>query len=358
MAGILKAAKLGVLRMADRTGLGRLLAATSWRRNRLLILCYHSIALDDEHEWNADYAIRADRFAARLESLAEAGCSVLRLGDALERLSAGELPPRSTVLTFDDGSYDFYARALPLLQRHGYPATVYLSTYYAVAGLPVFPMFVSYVLWRARASGDVPSRPVTGGASIWRLGTASGRAAAHREIVRHAEAHDMDARQKNELAACTATALGVDYGALVRQRKLQLMTMAEVGEIARAGIDVELHTHRHRTPLDRELFVRELTENAALIEAATGRTPRHFCYPSGVQRPLFHPWLADAGVLSATTITPGLVSRRTNRFAIPRIVDGDLSASEFLGWLTGTSRFLPRRFAAVPRTRVDGRLRV
>ena len=64
----------------------------------------------------------------RLEVLRRLDCSVLPLGEALARLYRGELPPRAVALTFDDGYFDFKARALPLLRRFGYPATVYVTT--------------------------------------------------------------------------------------------------------------------------------------------------------------------------------------------------------------------------------------
>ena len=38
------------------------------------------------------------------------------------------LPPRSVVLTFDDGYADFYTNALPVLQRHSFLATLYIPT--------------------------------------------------------------------------------------------------------------------------------------------------------------------------------------------------------------------------------------
>ena len=50
--------------------------------------------------------------------------SILRLGEALERPETQELPPRSVAVTFDDGAYDFYRQAYPLLKKYGVPVTV------------------------------------------------------------------------------------------------------------------------------------------------------------------------------------------------------------------------------------------
>jgi peptidoglycan/xylan/chitin deacetylase (PgdA/CDA1 family) len=54
---------------------------------------------------------------------------VLTLGAALERLaSAGGAQESAVVVTFDDGTADFAEVAVPILARHGVPATLYLAT--------------------------------------------------------------------------------------------------------------------------------------------------------------------------------------------------------------------------------------
>ena len=40
----------------------------------------------------------------------------------------GTLPDRAVVLTFDDGYADFHSRAMPLLDRYGFTATVFVTT--------------------------------------------------------------------------------------------------------------------------------------------------------------------------------------------------------------------------------------
>ena len=49
------------------------------------------------------------------------------------------------------------------------------------------------------------------------------------------------------------TNLGIDYAELAAKRILQLMNAREVAEVATNGVDVQLHTHRHRTPEDGKL---------------------------------------------------------------------------------------------------------
>ena len=89
-----------LLLRGTRTGGGfRLIARSKWRRERLLILCYHGFSLRDEHEWNPALYVTAGHLAARLRLLAAEGYRVLPLGDAVKGLRGGNLPPQSVAVS-------------------------------------------------------------------------------------------------------------------------------------------------------------------------------------------------------------------------------------------------------------------
>jgi len=117
---VLRAARRALLSSLGALRIDQATLRTRWRRNRLLILGYHGVALDDEHHWDPELYMTAAVLCRRLELIRDAGCRVLPLDDAVRRLYAGDLPPRSVALTFDDGGYDFYARAFPIVEAFGY----------------------------------------------------------------------------------------------------------------------------------------------------------------------------------------------------------------------------------------------
>ncbi len=340
---MLKELKQAFLQTSGRLRLLESVAGSQWRRRRLLILCYHSVAVDQEHLWRRSLFFTRAEFEARLDVLTRARANVLPLAEALERLDRGTLPPRAAVLTFDDGTADFSEIVWPLLRARGYPATVYVTTYYAQKRLPVFPLMCDYLLWKGR-DRRLEAVPDLGVEKASGLATARERAAAARAIVAHADRSGLSAEERDRRAAALASRLGIDYRALLNRRVLQLMTPEETRAVAADGADVQLHTHRHASPRDRGAFERELRENRERIEAMTGRAASHFCYPSGVLFPEYLPWLEAEGVRSATTCRPGLVTRKTHPLLLPRIVDtAALSAVELEGWVSGISSFLPRR---------------
>jgi len=341
--------KRRVLGASSRLGILRGIRDSAWRQRRLLILCYHSISIDDEHEWSGTYSMAPAVLESRLRMLRDGRYNVLPLDEAVRRLYEGTLPPRSVALTFDDGMFDFHARAWPLLQRFGFPATVYLTTYYSDYGKPIFGLLCSYVLWRARMRMPRPDVSALFGTALpWQLADAAGRARAHRDILAHVDRERLTLPERTAFAERLTTLLGDDYEEIVAKRLLTVMTRDEAAEIARDGIDVELHTHRHRTPNDHALFVREIADNRERIGLIRDGVARHFCYPSGVYRPEFLPWLREAGVNTATTCDPGLASPRSDPLLLPRLVDTSfLSPLDVEGWMTGMSGFfMPRKASA------------
>ena len=319
-----------------------LLARSGWRRSRLLIISYHGISQRDEHLWNPALYMTPERFRSRMKALKESGCNVLPLGLAVELLEAGELPPKSVVITFDDGFYDFYSEAYPIIRESGWPVTVYLTSYYSGFNRPVFDVMCSYLLWKG-------GRRVLDGGQFnddrkLDLRTAGGRSAATLAIRTFARESRMSAAQKDDLLISLAAQLGVDYESILAQRILHLMSPDEVGQLGAEGVDIQLHTHRHYLPLDRQHFFREVEENRNFIKDVTSSSASHFCYPSGVCDPQYFPLLREAGVVSATTCQVGLATRDTNPLALPRLTDtNSLHQVEFEGWLCGVSCFLPRR---------------
>lgn len=317
---------------------------SAWRRQRLLILCYHGIALDDEDQWRPHLYISPDTFERRLNILQSGKYSVLSLTEALERLHKNDLPPRSVVLTFDDGTYDFYALAYPRLKQRGFPATVYLTTYYSEAQLPIFNLICSYMLWRERNQGSVDLKEFGVQLPI-ALAALESRENAVNEITQWAERDNLSGQQKDQVAARIAERLHIDYEDLRGRRILQLMNRGEVAELASQGVDFQLHTHRHRTPEDEHLFRREIRDNRERIAAIIpGAARKHFCYPIGAWRPEFVGWLQKEGIASATTCDTGFATAKSNPLLLPRFVDTSARTDlEFESWLDGVGHFLSRR---------------
>jgi peptidoglycan/xylan/chitin deacetylase (PgdA/CDA1 family) len=331
------------LRLGHALGLTRVVGNSAWRRRRLLILCYHGISLGDEHVWNPRLFMSVETFQRRMQVLHDQRCTVLGLDEAIRRVHSGDLPERAVVLTFDDAYRNFLVQAWPVLQRFGFPATVYIPTLRCEHNLPVVQVTVSYMMWKRR--GILKGAGIPGLlARDYPLNTETDRAAVLADLAHHDEHGTMTPADKDEQVRRVVEALGSDYDSLAEERRFTLLNPSEVKQLTLEGVDFELHTHRHRTPESPALFLQEVEENRLRLEAITGRPARHFCYPSGICRPGYPALLRNAGVVTATTTRPGLVDAASDPLQLCRFVDSNtLHEREFMGWLHGLAPWLRER---------------
>lgn len=88
----------------------------------LVVLGYHEIA-EGSSTLERDYAVSPANFAAQIDWLASQGYHFASVQEVLRARSGGRrLPPRSVLLSFDDGYRSFYDNAFPVLKRHQAPA--------------------------------------------------------------------------------------------------------------------------------------------------------------------------------------------------------------------------------------------
>jgi peptidoglycan/xylan/chitin deacetylase (PgdA/CDA1 family) len=339
----LRVAKNFTLMGARTCGVYAAFRRSRWRAQRLLILGYHGISLHDEHLWRPGLFMTPDLFTRRLDTIAKMGYTVLSLDEATNRLRTQTLPPMSVVITFDDGFYNFFSAAYPILKRFGYPATVYQTTYYSFWNKPIFNLLCHYLFWKA--SGKmIEAQPIIGRPGTFDLRTQKGIDAASLEVHSFARSAGLSPQAKQQLAKTLADSVGVDYEEISKKRLFHVMNKNELSQLIRQGVDIQLHTHRHRVPASKELFLKELSDNLSFLKEVGQPEAKHFTYPSGVYREQLFPWLHEFGVRSATTCETGLVSWRSNPMCLPRLIDTtQISGLEFESWLCGLREFLPGR---------------
>lgn len=339
-------------------GIGCFYLARQLTRRGLRILAYHGFGLSDEIEFRPLLFMDTAVFRQRLEYLIRHGYPVLSLDDAVARLRQDNLPPCATTITFDDGFYSIWKLAVPLLKELKLPATIYLTTYYCVKGNPVFRLVVQYMFWRTAETefrlNDLGHHEA---GSVSLVDKVSANEVAWR-IINYAE-NRMTEDQRVRLCEELGRRLKVDYADIVKRRILTIMTRDEILETDRAGIDIQLHTHRHILPTEAGQVRKEIENNREVLEPLLGRKLRHFCYPSGIHHKDHLRPLADAEVMSATTCDAGLNYADTSPLTLRRFLDGNnISPIEFEAEMSGFSDLLRKaryQLMRLSRQDVDGR---
>lgn len=98
---------------------------------RVIVLCYHRF----EDRPKDSLAIKPSEFEGQMAALKENGIAVIGMQDFLAwRRNEKSIPPKSAVITIDDGYLSGYKVAWPILQKFGYPFTMFVYTNYIKGG--------------------------------------------------------------------------------------------------------------------------------------------------------------------------------------------------------------------------------
>src|SRR5690606_6002950 len=137
---------------------------------RAAVLMYHRVAHDPLDPWRL--CVRPEHFDAQLARL-RSRRRVVPLRQLVAEHRARRLPHGTVAITFDDGYADNATRAVPLLRRHGLPATCFLTAGAIGAGREFWWDELEHLLL---APGPLPPRLhlVLGDvARTWTLGAAA-----------------------------------------------------------------------------------------------------------------------------------------------------------------------------------------
>ncbi|GAB2885954.1 hypothetical protein GCM10027074_63100 [Streptomyces deserti] len=92
------------------------------------ILMYHSVATEPSDATRA-LSVTPEAFAEQMAVLADLGFTPVTTADLAASWRSGRpLPERPVLITFDDGYEGVHRHALPALAKHGFPATLFVTT--------------------------------------------------------------------------------------------------------------------------------------------------------------------------------------------------------------------------------------
>ena len=271
-------------------------------RGRVLILTYHRFSRGGD----ALATPEAD-FDAHLRYLKEHYTLVPLSRVAAHYAGAAELPARAACVTIDDGFADAYEVALPLLRRHGVPATLFVITDFLDGRAWMWTDKLRHVA--LAAEGARLAAEVGGRSFDLRLAGRDTRLSAAGRV--NSELKRLAPRERDEAIERIANAHGVRLPARP-PAEFGPVTWAQARELDAAGVEIGSHTVSHPilTTTDDDELRRELRDSRARLGAELGREVELFCYPNGAFDERVRREAAGAGYLCAVTTEPGLNERR------------------------------------------------
>jgi peptidoglycan/xylan/chitin deacetylase (PgdA/CDA1 family) len=313
--------------------------ALARRRHRdlLAIVMFHGV--EDERLSPACWHVLDSAMYRRQLEYIRAHFNVLPLEEALERLTAGTLPPRAMTITFDDGTRNLATHAVPVLRELGLPAAVFLAT---------GPISSPETLWPDRLWLAIAHTSATEvDLSALGLGTCSLDGTADRGKVYAAAVErfkDLDDAGRIAVLDEVLGALGYRGG---DGGPFRMLSWDEAREMVSDGL-VTLHPHTVTHPIlsrcSDDKVAREITDSCTTLERETGQAPKVFAYPNGRKQD-FDTRAKDAlhnlGVRWALSTTGGFADRHCDPMALPRLAVGSDSSFDYFRLMV--SGGLPRR---------------
>ncbi|MEJ5211141.1 MAG: polysaccharide deacetylase family protein [Burkholderiales bacterium] len=235
----------------------------------LPILMYHHVSPQP-----GLVTVSPEHFRDQMRWLARHGWHTVTTAELEGFLAGRPLPPKSVMITFDDGYLDNFIHAFPLLREYGHRAVVFAITGLIGEGPP-------------RAGKTCPDHK-----TCKRL-IAGGRA-------------DEVMLRWSEIEAMEKTGL----------------------------VEIHSHTHSHRRwdleyPEVNERLARlaeDLARSRATLEARLGRSSRHLCWPWGHTEAGYEETAVACGYAFHYGVRRGTVTAATHATALPRLAARDTDA--------------------------------
>lgn len=339
MSALKTIAKRAVVHAVART------APFSWRWRRpgsLVVLMYHRVLPPASAERRTEQPgmyVSPETLDLHLDEL-KRHFELVHLDDWLQRAKRGAALPRlSCAITFDDGWRDNYEFALPVLVKHGAPATVFLVSSYIGTTYRFWPnRLIELILREHSRPGSVPFPP--------KLRALVDPVLAGPRLRAGIDIEDVDPiiqsalkLKEDEIRALVeaADADGPDAGNDDRNTVdlKEIAAMSATG-LVRFGSHSATHFRLHAGASEDRLAA-EIVQSRAQLQEICNQPIELFSYPNGVTGPAAVS-LVSRHYLGAVMTETGWHSPIKNSHLIPRIrVHDDISSTRdaFLERLSG-----------------------
>jgi peptidoglycan/xylan/chitin deacetylase (PgdA/CDA1 family) len=251
-----------------KTGMARL--GRRWRKRRGAIILYgHRVASEDLGYMPG---LPPEHFDDQLAYVTR-HFEVIPLSELLSCFEERRpIPQQSVVLTFDDGFRDNYEAALPLLEKHRVPATIFAVTGSLSRGDLPWSQRLAY-LCRHTEEAEIAA-PWDHGSTL-PLSSPSERRAAYSALKTRVGRMAREERERHlaSLAGALRVAAPTD----------KMLTWDQARELVAAGVEIGAHTYSHA-------LLAEMTDAEAEWEMRTSRDDIRrelgierpaFCFPAG-----------------------------------------------------------------------------
>jgi len=284
-------------------------------KQQVPIIAYHRVSPVNDYPWSLTPVTPQD-FEQEIRYLSNR-YKIVSLDELVTSFNKYKtLPPKTAVVTFDDGYKDNYLNAYPILKKYNIPATVFLTTGHISTGKLFWWDKVAYVIWKTELNTlDL------GELGTYHLNSSRSRLQVTNAVT--ARLKQIPAENKDSLIRGMVKSSGVDIPPNLG--KEIILSWDDIREMSRDGIEFGAHTVSHPilTRLPLEEARKEIIDSKKHIEKELGQEVTTFCYPNGEpgdSNSDIEDILKSNGFRCAVILKPSaFVSSTMRLFSLPRI---------------------------------------
>lgn len=292
-------------------------------------------ARDDLFQPNHHLEITPEFLGAVLAHVRAHDIDIVSLDEAHRRLSAGDFARRFACFTFDDGYRDNRDHALPVMQKHDAPFTVYVASDFAEGRGRLWWV----ALERLIAATDSLDVEIDGAHVHFETRDADTKQAAFARIHDWLRSLPSDLQVQHEVSSL-CTRYNVDDTRIAHDLCMSWDELKPFSQDKLVTIGAHTISHCNLAREAKPEATREMRMSKERIEAQLQKPALHFAYPYGDKSAAASREFAlaqDVGFKTAVTTRPGMVfaENAAHLLALPRIsLNGNYQNERFLSVLT------------------------
>jgi len=319
------------------SGVAWLVAAWLFRR-RALVLMYHRVLPDRP----APDAYSADAIVVTPQTF-ERHMRFLRRfftpidGERLRAMLRGEVPwqPRACLVTFDDGWFDNFEHALPVLRREQVPSIVFVATGYVGTQETFWQERLTRLLFLSWQRGQV-SQPLfteLGAPGIPALGEEAARREVRYLVTALKRLSSAEIAKHIERITTELRAGGIDPGGNGDDRFMTWDQAAALAGSTVVTLGSHAHSHAPLTSIGSEAVRSELRRSNEELQRHVEMRPAFFAYPNGNYDEGVVREVREADYALAFTTDMGWVKREDHPLKLKRINISERGTESNAGFL-------------------------
>ena len=226
---------------------------------------------------------------------------VVTMDMLMSEINSGNIKPNSVALTFDDGHYDFYENAWPILKKYKLPASLYITTGFVNGDLWLWPDLLKFAILNCN-NKSIYIEPF-GNLSLDEKNLSGSWHLLGDYCL------TLQTQERIDFIKKFARAANIE----LPEKPVKPFTPVswqQLTEMQHEGLNVGSHTVSHPIlkSLSGEEIAHELASSAQLIAEKLGAFPKGICYPNGRLADINDTVIAQAKTLGYQY---GLLARNT-----------------------------------------------